>query len=259
MKKIGLCVLALLMSACASMNGKSWWDARRVFVERFSTYPIVFYEDGEKVVSDELISEKSVNANEILTAYVGYSVVSDKVYQVKKFETVQLRANVDGFMHSASVPGRIPAGKTLQVIGTTEIDGVEYRLIPSEWNTFVYMLKPDGTLYDEMGQIRDGRLTILDATFVPSPDNFRIEPIKVSRTEQTTPVKGYDIKYQGVNLDRMVFTYYDYAQSQSDDQGTFEELSFPVSRTVVDINGVKIKVLNADKQKLEYILLPDNY
>lgn len=257
MKKIGLLTLILALGACANISGRSWWDARRTFVERFTTYPIVFYDSGEHLVNTEYVSEKSVKSNEILTAYVGYSVVSDKIYQIKNYETNLVKANVDGYMNSASVPGRIPVGKPIEVIGAAEIDGVEYRLIPSELDSFVYMVKPDGSFYDEMGQIRDGRLAVLDATFVPSPDNLRMEPVKVTRSEQTKPVKGYDIKYQGVNLDRMMFTYYDYSQYQDADMGEFEDINFPLARMTVNINGVKIKVLNADRHKLEYILLED--
>ena len=84
-----------------------------------------------------------------------------------------------------------------------------------------------------------------------------MEPVKVTRSEQTKPVKGYDIKYQGVNLDRMMFTYYDYSQYQDADMGEFEDINFPLARMTVNINGVKIKVLNADRHKLEYILLED--
>lgn len=257
MKKCGLLGLLMLLTACSFVNGKSWWDERRTFVESFSTYPIVFYNSGEDLVNEEYVSEKSVKNNEILTAYVGYSVVSDKIYQIKNYETNLVKANVDGFMNSASVPGKIPAGKPMRVLGAVQIEGVEYRLIPSELDSFVYMIKPDGSFYDEMGQIRNGRLAILEATFVPSPDNLRMEPVKVTRSEQTKPVKGFDIKYQGVNLDRMMFTFYDYSQYQDADMGEFEDISFPLARMTVNINGVKIKVLNADKHKLEYVLLED--
>ena len=257
MKKFGLLSLVVLLTACSSLQGKSWWDERRTFVESFSTYPIVFYDNGEKLINTEYVSEKSVKSNEILTAYVGYSVVSDKIYQIKHYETNLVKANVEGFMNSASVPGRIPAGKPMSVIGAVQIDGVEYRLIPSELDSFVYMVKPDGSFFDEMGQIRDGRLAILEATFVPSPENLRMEPVKVTRSEQTKPVRGFDIKYQGTNLDRMMFTFYDYSKYQNADSGEFEDINFPLARMTVNINGVKIKVLNADKHKLEYILLED--
>ena len=256
MKKFGLLGLVILLTAC-STYGESLLDVRRTFVERFSTYSIDFYDNNEQLVNEEYVSEKSVKSNEILTAYVGYSVVSDKIYQVSHYESNLLKANVDGFMNSASVPGKIVAGKPVKVIGAVRVDGVIYRLIPSELENFVYMIKPDGSFYDEMGQIRNGRLAILDATFVPSPDNLRMETVKFTRSEQTKPVKGFDIKYQGVNLDRMMFTFYDYSRYKDDDIGEFEDISFPLARSVININGVKIKVLNADKHKLEYVLLED--
>lgn len=256
MKKIGLLILILALGACADISGRSWWDARRTFVERFTTYPIVFYDSGEHLVNTEYVSEKSVKSNEILTAYVGYSVVSDKIYQIKNYETNLVKANVDGYMNSASVPGRIPVGKPIEVIGAAEIDGVEYRLIPSELDSFVYMVKPDGSFYDEMGQIRDGRLAVLDATFVPSPDNLRMEPVKVTRSEQTKPGQRVCTNIRA-SIGSEMFTYYDYSQYQDADMGEFEDINFPLARMTVNINGVKIKVLNADRHKLEYILLED--
>lgn len=113
--------MILALGACADISGRSWWDARRTFVERFTTYPIVFYDSGEHLVNTEYVSEKSVKSNEILTAYVGYSVVSDKIYQIKNYETNLVKANVDGYMNSASVPGRIPVGKPIEVIGAAEM------------------------------------------------------------------------------------------------------------------------------------------
>lgn len=68
------------------------------------------------------------------------------------------------------------------------------------------MVKPDGQLFDEIGQIRNGRLAVLDATFVPTPDTLRMYPVKTSKTEQTKPVKGFDIKYDGVRDGKMWFT-----------------------------------------------------
>ena len=55
----------------------------------------------------------------------------------------------------------------------------------------------------------------------------------------------------------MMFTYFDYSKYQNVDAGEFEDISFPLKRGPIDINGVKIRILNADRHKLEYILLDD--
>lgn len=254
MKKLRLLIL-LFVAGCAT-NGYVW-DVRQWWMNMENSYVINFYDNEDKISREEYVSEKSVKSGEILTAYVGHSVVSDKIYRVTTYESNLVKANVTGYMNSASVPGIIPADKQMKVIGTIEIDGTELRIIPSQLENFVFLIYPDGSFYDEMGRIRGDRLFILDAEFVPSPDNLRMEPVKVTRSEQTKPVKGYDIKYQGVNLERMMFTYFDYSKYQNVDAGEFEDISFPLKRGPIDINGVKIRILNADRHKLEYILLDD--
>ncbi len=254
MKKIGLLFL-LLVSGC-SANGYLW-DARQWWINYTTSYSIDFYESGERKIGEELVNERSVKSGEILTAYVGHSVVSDKIYQITNYESNLVRANVDGYMGSATAPEEVHAGTTLPVIGAVEIDDVEYRLVSSNLENFVFLIYPDGSFYHKMGRITGNRLFILDAEFVPLPTNLRMEPVKITRSEQTKPVKGYDIKYAGVNLDRMMFTYFDYSKYQNTDAGEFEDISFPLKRGPIDINGLKIKVLNADRHKLEYVLLDD--
>lgn len=254
MKKLRLLML-LFVAGCTS-NGYVW-DVRKWWLDYNNSYVISFYDNSEKKVNEEYVNEQSVKSGEILTAYIGHSVVSDKIYRITTYESNLVKANVTGYMNSASVPGVVTAGKPLEVIGTIEIDGNELRLIPSQLDNFVFLINPDGSFYNEMGRIRDKRLYILDAEFVPSPDDLRMEPVKITRSEQTKPVKGYDIKYQGVNLDRMLFTYFDYNEYKDVDAGAFEDISFPLKRGPIDINGTKIRVLNADRYKLEYILLDD--
>ena len=255
MKKIGLLSL-LLLGACSFYGDMSWWTFGS-FGGYAATYSIDYIDNDEKKVSEEYVSEVSVKKDEILEAYVGHSVVSEKIYKITNYETNTVKANVDGYMSSASAPCKISAGVPLKVIGTVEIDDVEYRIIPSDLTNFVYLIREDGSFWDEMGQIKNGRLSILDAAFVPTPDNLRMEPVKQIRSEHTKPVKGYDIKFQGVNFDRMMFTYFDYSKYQNTDAGEFEDISFPLKRGPIEINGVKIKVINVDRFKLEYMLLED--
>lgn len=254
MKKLRLLML-LFVAGCSSSGYV--WDVRKWWLDYNSSYSITFFDSSEKKVSEEYVNEQSVKSGEVLTAYVGHSVVSDKIYRITTFESNFVKANVTGYMHSASVPGVIPAGEPLRVIGVIQIDGKELRLIPSQLDNFVFLIYPDGSFYNEMGRIRGDRLYILDAEFVASPDNLRMEPVKITRSEQTKPVKGYDIKYQGLNLDRVLFTYFDYSEYKDVDAGAFEDINFPLKRGPIDINGTKIRVLNADRHKLEYILLDD--
>lgn len=258
MRKFAVLLLGLLVSGCWNTNMKMFdlFPERKSWVENFSSYPIHFFSGKPELVKTEYVEEKNVKPNVALQAYVGATVVSNKTYQINYYREQLLKANMDGMMNSASVPDIVRADKPMKIIGTVVIDGMEYRLVPTSLKDFVFLVKPDGELYDEIGQIRNGdRLVILEATFVPTPYELRLYPVQTSKMEQTKPIKGYDIKYDGVRDRKIWFTFMDY-QAASGNGGAFENISFPLKDSVVTINGIRIKVLNANNQKLDYMILP---
>lgn len=256
MKKIVMVLAAGIVAGCSfQYSDLNLWPERNVWVESFSTYPVNFTGAEPELVSSEYVDEKSVKNNEPQSVYTGGTVLSSKVYQVNKYRENLLRSNMDGIMNSASVPDLILANKTYRVIGTAVVDGVEYRLFPSLSDKFVFMVKPDGQLYNEIGQIRNGRLAVLDATFVPTPDELRMFPVKNSKTEQTKPISGIDIKYDGIRDGKMWFMVLDYSQT-GENGGSFQNVAFPKrDGAVINIAGNQIKILSADEQKIEYMVL----
>ena len=256
MKKIAMVLAAGVVAGCSfQYSDLNLWPERNVWVESFSTYPVNFTGSEPELVSSEYVDEKSVKYNEPQSTYVGNTVLSSKVYQINKYRENLLRSNMDGIMNSASVPDLILANKTYRVIGTAVVDGVEYRLFPSLSDKFVFMVKPDGQLYNEIGQIRNGRLAVLDATFVPTPDELRMFPVKNSKTEQTKPISGIDIKYDGIRDGKMWFMVLDYSQT-GENGGSFQNVAFPKrDGAVINIAGNQIKILSADEQKIEYMVL----
>lgn len=254
MKKL-LALLSLFsLTACVYAGDVSVLDSRKGWVEWFSSYPIDFYDGSERLVKSEMVTEDSYPNNQILTAYVGYTVVDVKTYRKDFFATEYLRANMKGVLNSASVPVVFEKNERKKVIGEVEIDDVSYLMVPTSLKDFVALVKRDGTVWHKMGQIRHGRLVLLDPDFLIFPESFRFEPLVSSRMVQTEPVKGFDIKYEGIKLDRMVFTYMSYADAQGD-RGSFENLTYPDKPGLIDINGVGIKVLHAGNQKLDYIII----
>ena len=79
--------------------------------------------------------------------------------------------------------------------------------------------------------------------------------ITTSKSVQTEPVKGFDIKYEGLNLGRLKFTLLDYSKADGD-SGYFRNVSYPYQPGgILDLNGVGIKVIQATNEKLDYIIL----
>ena len=163
---------------------------------------------------------------------------------------------MDGALNGASIPVVFKKNDLKQVVGQVVIDDESFLLVPTykDKSDFMVLVRRDGSLSRRLGQIRYKRLVLLDADYIPYPADLRLEPVTTSRTEQTEPVKGFDIKYEGIKADRMAFTYLDYANSQGD-SGRFENLSYPNKPGIINIRGVGIKVLDAGKQKLDYIIL----
>lgn len=258
MKKILVLAALFSLSACIYAGDVSVWDGRKGLVERLNSYPIEYFDQGSKLVKSEYITEKNFPNNEILTAYVGYTVVDTKVYQKDFYTTDLLRASSRGVLNSASVPVIFEKNEEKKVIGQVRINDVNYLLTTADKysDKYVVLVGKDGHIFHKMGQIRYERLVLMDPEYIPFPENFRLEPVTTSKSEQTEPVKGFDIKYEGIKLDRMVFTYLDYADSQGD-SGRFENLSYPKKSKNIDIKGVKIRVLHAGNQKLDYMILKD--
>lgn len=254
-KSFVLCSLFFL-SACIYAGEVEVMESRRSFFDAFQSYDVKFRNNEPKLVKTEYINEKSFKQNEILTAFKGYSVLSDKTFVRDYYVTEKVRAVGDVVMSNVSTPYVFKNNQTFNILGYVNIDDVRYSIVESnELPNFVVLFNSEnGKLYKYTGQLKDGRLVLLRQEFVPSNPNFRFEPIFTTTTTQTKPVKGFDIKYDGVRLDRMWFVYYDYASSTS---GGFKEYDFPKKKGLLTIGNVKIRVLFADNQRLDYMVLSD--
>ena len=250
------CLLGLLCG-CISSGPHNFFGARNDLVESFSTYSVELYDREPRLVKTELIEEKNFKLNTNLTAYKGSSVLNNKIYRKDYYRQEQLKADKDAVLNSASVPLVIKADKPLNIIGETDVDGVRYRLLPTQQEGFVMLVDSSGKIYRKIGQLRDGRLSLLLPDFLPAPEDVRFFPVKTAKTEQTKPTAGFDVKYDGVRLDRVWFTYFDYSGSADGNRGTFENISFPAKPGLVTIDGIGFRILSADDKKIDYVVIKD--
>lgn len=256
MKKIFALCGVLAVCGCVRAGSYDILSIRNLPFEIWTSDAITFYDNEPRLVKSEYINEKTFKKGEILTAYVGYSMLSDKTFQRYIYQQNFVKADKGGVLNSASVPHVIKDGQVEQVIGEVTLDGKTYRLLPAGLGDFVMMINDEGYLHNRMGQIKGGRLVVLDTIYVPMPENIRFLPITTTKVEQSKPVKGFDIKYDGIRMNRMWFTYMDYSRS-SGNEGFFENVSFPNKPGPVEIKGFGFKVLNATDQKLDYIIVKD--
>ena len=255
MKKLSALFLVFILCSCVYAGNNDVFPERNEFIELFNSYPIDFYDETpEALVKTEYITENNFKNNVVLTAFTGFTVVDTKTYRRDFYRSDYLKPNVNGVLNCGSVPVEYGRNETLRALGLVVVDDVEYVLVQTKLKDFVALVNKKGEFYNRIGQIRNKRLVLLDTDFVPYPANLRLFPVTTSRTVQTEPVKGFDVKYEGVKLDQMLFTVLDYSKSQGD-SGSFVNIRFPNQPGLIDINGIGIKVLSADKNKLDYIIL----
>lgn len=254
-KALVLCSLFYL-SSCVYAGEVDVMGSRRSFFDSFQSHSIDFRDNSPHLVKTEYINEKSFKRNEILTAFKGYSVLSDKTFVRSYYVTEKVRAVGNVVLSNVSAPYHFKNNETMNILGYTWIDGVKYSLVATnELPNYVVLFNSEsGKLYNQTGHIKDGRLVLLRQDFVPSNPDFRFEPVFTTTTEQTKPIKGFDIKYDGLRLNRMWFVYYDYASSTS---GGFKEYDFPKKPGLLTIGNVKIRVLAVDDQRIDYMVLAD--
>ena len=89
--------------------------------------------------------------------------------------------------------------------------------------------------------------------YVITPNDVVFREVVKSSTVQSRPVRGFDIKFDGVKAGRMWFTYLDYEGSNNN--GRFEQYNFPAKPGLVEIKGIGIRVIEVDDNKIEYMVV----
>lgn len=254
MRKIYLVLAVLGLSSCVYAGEYNILSSRKDIFTKLNGYNINFYNHEPELIKTEYIHEKNYKLNETMTAYRGYTVISNKTYRKDFYRSEFVKADKNLILYTASIPQKYKAAEKMQLIGDVLIDGVEYRLVPSSLKDFVVLIDERGNIYKHMGQIKGNTLVIMEPVYYPHPEDAKIVNVDTIKTEQTKPISGYDVKYSGIKLDRIWFTYLDYAFDNSN-RGTFEEISFPNKPGLIKVEGIGIRILDASNERISYQIL----
>lgn len=256
MKKICLLAILFMVSGCIKAGNHNILGIRNDIFTAWNGYWISSYknkDDELHVVKTETIEEKSYKPNVAKTIKVGHSILNSRIYQKKYFEESFYKFNKNCFLNSSSMPVKVSADKEYKnILGTVTIDGKKHYLMPSELDGYALILNEDWIITDKIGQIDGHFLIILQTEFFPYPKDVKLERITLSKTEQTAAIKGFDVKYDGVKLDRIWFTYMDYSE---DNSGAFQNISFPNKPGLITINNIGFRVLKADENSITFMVL----
>ncbi len=256
MKKILIFASIITLSACGIHAGGYKSPISFSIFGQDKSYSIDYFENqGLKAYRTEKIEDIYPSINETQRAYTGFSVFYDKTYTKTYFQDCFVKAKMDGVLSAGSAPSYVYKKDTKRLLGRSYVEDQWYSLLPADDATYVWLIKEDGSIAGKMGKVKDRKLYILDTQFVPSPRELSFEIIKETKMDQTIPTTGFDVKYSGIKLGQVTFTVLDYSK-YSKDKGEFEVFYFDNKANMnVNIMGIKIKVLSADEQKIDYIVL----
>lgn len=261
MKKVIIMCCFFVLSACALRAGEyNFLPIRNELFESLFTYPITYYDQSMRPVKSELLTERAFPEGVVLSATVGYSVVDDKTYRKVYYAKEVLSANEDGGLASGGMPVIFKKHEQVEMIGEVTIDDQRYALASTGEGDFVILVDANGNLYKKIGQIRNDRLALLNSVFVVNPRNFAFEPVTLSKTVQTSPIKGFDIKYGGLKAGYVTFIYYKFDVPNNDglhDSGDFEVLSYQNKPSIINIKGVKLRIIEAREESLDYMIIEE--
>lgn len=254
MKKISLFLMTTLLGGCLYAGDNNILAARGDLFSALNGYSIDFVDEEPKLAKTEYIEDNNFKLNESMTAFRGYTVLNSKKYRKDTYVENFLRPTQDVVLHSASVPVKFSSKEKYRVLGVSEIDGRDYRLVDSGLKGFVVLVDEKGNLFKKMGQIKGNYLVLMDTEYYISPKGAKMSNALNTHSVQTKPTKGFDLKFDGVKMDRIWFTYLDYNNDEGN-KGSFENISFPLNAGVIEINGLAFRVLKVDNDRLDYIIL----
>lgn len=254
MKIFKILTLPLFLSGCIYAGDMSLWNTRYDLFSRVDSYPIEYLEEenGPKLVKSEDITDTSFQVNKLLTAFKGYPLVDTKSYTRSYYTSKSIIAPTDVTLSSGLSPIEIKAEGKYDIIGEVTIDGLLYGLVSTSNSNNVFLVDNDGKLLPRVGMIRDDKLILSDVKYIVYPQDFHFETVASSKVVQSEMTTGFEIKYSGLKLDRIVLTVMEY---DGQDGGIFTEYNYPNRPGIVDLHGIKIRIYQATENKLEYMII----
>lgn len=255
MKALTVLASALALSGCIHAGEVSFWPERDDFVAGLFSYDIEYLDESEpKLIKTETVTDSDFAPDKMLTAYKGYSIADTKTYTRNYYTQESIVAPTNAEFVSGLSPLHIKAEQKYDIIGRTEIDDVTYALVPNPGTEDVFLVRNDGTVLNRVGIIRGDKLKLLDQEYAVTPESFRFEPVTTSKVVQSEMTWGFEIKYAGIQLGRMVFTLMEYAPTNGE-SGQFVKYNYPNRPGEISIRGLKFRVFEANDAKIEYMIL----
>ena len=256
MKKIFIGLAILLQSACAYMQGDYTLGRRNMFNDFFYTYNIRYYENGDfDGIETETVTVSDYDAGVTRYAVPGGIVVSSKIYQRMVYSEEYVRPSSKGAFVSYTVPVEFSDEKIYEAFGEVEIKGQVYRLLEPNRYGDVLLIADNGDVYPRIGRVYNNRLALLETQFIMEPRGVKFLNETKNQRGDDEVVSGFDVRYNGLEGYQMVFTYTTVSPNNGMPIETSKVYKFPMYDKEVDIDGIKLEILNVSDTGLEYKII----
>lgn len=258
MKKIFITLTSMLLASCTFFESDhdDYWVNQ---VRPYKTVPIHFYDQAdaeteEKIVNSQTINTHSYKHNVVVSANLGQRMVDAQTYTVQNFVKPELVATSSGRISAGANSIAINEGQLFTATGEVKMNGVYFLLVPANDEGNFFLIDEDGKFLPIISSIYHGDLLIPREKAVIFPRGLKIEQRKTSRETSSDPKLQFEIKYDGLENGNMSFIYTDYSNATST-EGYFQRFTFPKEQDLVNLNGVKFKVMDVYPDRIEYMLL----
>ncbi len=253
MKKLAILLSFSILSACIHAGNIDIFHGRNKFFQVWQTEEIFYYDTkngNEYLTESKTITEDNIERNQVLINQIGTVMAFSRTYRTDFYGSENLTVNKNSVMNSSYTPLYIKKDSKFEAFGETTFNGEKYMLVRQGKSGDILMINGNGELFNRIGRIVEGRLAILDIVFFPEPEDIVFTPVITIRSENTEVLNGWELRYDGIANNYMRFTY-----STLGANGQAEEFIFPTGQQTIIINDLRINVIEAGYNKIEYVIL----
>lgn len=247
---------AATVSACAFVPTSLYNNSERNqnMDEENRAYAILPPPPREVSAGQERVYRYNYVLNEQRIARIGDTVLRVQGFQKHKWlhskmvldQKAEIRIEGQTIVLS---PGEYP------IYGVIESDKESFFLLPSRGNLFP-MVDMSGVLQNRFMYRVNGeaKASSLRGRAKLTPRQVRFKRATTKR-EDSLPFTDYEVVYDGIKNDMISLFVKDNVPGSNGEQGSFGTLAFPKDATMISVRGALIRVVRADREKLDFIVM----
>ncbi len=250
-------VLPVMLSACVFFPDSWFNDAanEKLFdTSSARSYTILPPPPATTFLGTETVWQRNYILNKRMIAHIGDPVLRVQGFTKQTYVTGRMILNEPVEFKTDLEYIKLPA-REYQIYGMFEMNGDSFFVLPPQNN--IYMLADmSGVIQPRfLYRIRNSeKVTLFRDKAKITPKSVRLKRITES-FENKTPFVDYEVLYDGIKNNQMTFFFKRAVPGTNGEQGSFESLAYPKDSTMISLQGAMLRIIRADKEKLEFIVL----